>query len=211
MRALRLTEVLRYMGQHGEDSRITQTAQGAIQTLERIAVPRRVFVRLPVQSLDFLSGNDIRRHLNGCSEVYVLCATLGAAVDREIRRTERCSMLDALALDAAAGEGIEAVCDEAEDELRAAEAVRGRYVTGRFSPGYGDLPLTVQPQLLALCDASRRIGLSATENNILTPRKSVTALLGVSDIPAEGRKKGCGTCSLAKTCQFRKKGITCGA
>lgn len=211
MRELKLSEVLRYMGQHGDDPQITQTAQRAIDTLNRIMVPRSCRICLPVETLDFLTGKDIRRHLHGCTEVYILCATLGAAVDREIRRVERRSMLDALALDAAAGEGIEAVCDEAEDQIRTAEAARGRYVTGRFSPGYGDLPLTIQPQVLALCDAARKIGLSVTENNILTPRKSVTAFLGVSDTPAEGRKKGCGTCTLAKTCEFRKKGTTCGA
>ncbi|MGN1030433.1 MAG: methionine synthase [Butyricicoccaceae bacterium] len=211
MRELRLTEVLRYMGQHGDDPQITQTARNAIDTLNRIAIPRSFWVCLPTESLRFLSGKDIYRHLHGCPETYVLCATLGAAVDREIRRVERRSMLDALALDAAAGEGIEAVCDAAEEEIRAKEAARGRFVTGRFSPGYGDFPITVQPQVLAVCDAARRIGLSVTENNILVPRKSVTALLGVSDVPTEGRKKGCGTCSLAKTCEFRKKGTTCGA
>ena len=122
MRELKLSEVLRYMGQHGDDPQITQTAQRAIDTLNRIMVPRSCRICLPVETLDFLTGKDIRRHLHGCTEVYILCATLGAAVDREIRRVERRSMLDALALDAAAGEGIEAVCDEAEDQIRAAEA-----------------------------------------------------------------------------------------
>lgn len=211
MRPLQLSEVLRYMGQQGDDPEITQVARDAIHLLPRFMAPRSFSVCVPIAQLDFLSGKDIRHHLYGCSDVYILCATLGAGVDRAIRRAERRSMLNALALDAAAGDAIEAVCDQAEQALRAAEAARGRYVTGRFSPGYGDLPLSIQPQLLQICDAARKIGLSVTENNILIPGKSVTALLGISDSPVTGQNKGCGTCSLAKTCEFRKKGTTCGA
>ena len=158
-----------------------------------------------------LPGEDICRHLAGCDSMYLLCATLGASVDREIRRAERTSMLTALALDAAAGDGIEKVCDRAEAEIRSIEAERGRFVTGRFSPGYGDLPLTVQPELIRLCDATRRIGLSLTQTNILIPRKSVTAILGVSDTPTEGKRRGCASCRLNGSCPFRKRGITCGS
>lgn len=204
-------EVLRYMGYQGEaDAHIVQTAQEAMDRLTAVAQPRCHYVRLPLDAMT-LPGEDICRHLAGCDSMYLLCATLGASVDREIRRAERTSMLTALALDAAAGDGIEKVCDRAEAEIRSIEAERGRFVTGRFSPGYGDLPLIVQPELIRLCDATRRIGLSLTQTNILIPRKSVTAILGVSDTPTEGKRRGCASCRLNGSCPFRKRGITCGS
>ena len=203
-------EILRYMGYAGEeDADIVATAQGAIERLTAIAQPRYRYVKLP-DAME-LPGEDIRRHLAGCDSMYLLCATLGAAVDREIRLTERSSMLQALALDAAAGDGIEKVCDHAQAEIRALEGQDGRYITGRYSPGYGDLPMTVQPDVIRLCDAPRKIGLSLTQSGILVPRKSVTAILGASSVPVEGKRRGCGTCSMTASCPFRKRGITCGS
>lgn len=205
------SEVLRYMGYPGEaDTHIVQTAQDAVDRLTAIAQPRYHYVKLPLDALE-LPGEDICRHLAGCDSMVLLCATLGAAVDREIRLAERTSMLTALALDAAAGDGIEKVCDHAEAEIRALESEHGRFLTGRYSPGYGDLPLTVQRELIRLCDATRRIGLSLTQTNILIPRKSVTAILGASDAPVEGKRRGCASCRLRGSCPFRKRGITCGS
>lgn len=207
---LDLSEVLRYMNHGGSDEAIVQTAREAIGRLCSVAQPRYRYVRLPLDALE-LPGEDIRRHLAGCDSMYLMCTTLGAAVDREIRFAERSSMLSALALDAAAGDGIEKVCDIAQEEIRAAEAARGRYITGRYSPGYGDLPMSVQPELIRLCDAPRKIGLTLTQSGILVPRKSVTAIIGASSVPVEGRKRGCGTCTMTATCPFRKRGTTCGA
>ncbi len=201
-------EVLRYMGGGAEDAHITETAQQAIDRITQVAVPRYIWKLVPTDALP-LSGNDIRRHLDGCDRMAVLCATLGASADREIRMAERRSMLLALALDAAAGDAIEKVCDAAEVEIRFQLRQEGYYVTGRYSPGYGDLPLSLQPDILTLCDTARRIGLSVTPTNILTPRKSVTALLGVSAHPVHGRARGCGSCSLSADCPYRKKGLHC--
>lgn len=207
---LDINEVLRYMGHGGSDTVIVETAQTAIDRLLTIVQPRYHYVRLPISAME-LPGLDIRRHLAGCDGMYLLCVTLGAAVDREIRRVERSSMLDALALDAAAGDAVEKLCDTAQNEIFQKEATDGCYITGRFSPGYGDLPMSVQPDLLRLCDAPRKIGLSLTQSGILVPRKSVTAIIGTSAVPVEGKKRGCGSCSMAKGCPFRKKGTTCGS
>lgn len=203
-------EVLRYMGHAGGDAAIEAVAQRAMDRMASLAQPRWRWVVCAPRALP-LSGGDIRRHLDGCDRVAVLCATLGAAVDRELRRTAYRSMLDALALDAAAGDAIEKVCDAAEDEIRLHFGREGCFVTGRFSPGYGDLPIDIQRDLLALCDAPRRIGLSATPSHLLTPGKSVTALLGISPHPVAGRGRGCGTCRLSADCPYRKRGIHCGA
>ena len=52
------------------------------------------------------------------------------------------------------------------------------------------------------------IGLCLTPDCLLTPRKSVTAILGTADHPVTGAPAGCATCHLRDNCSFRQKGIT---
>ena len=60
--------------------------------------------------------------------------------------------------------------------------------TWRFSPGYGDLPLSLQEELLSAVEAGKRIGLATTAGYMLTPMKSVTAIIGLQDMTKELRK-----------------------
>ena len=66
---------------------------------------------------------------------------------------------------------IEQVCDRAEDEIAQLAAREKRGINSRSSPGYGDLPLSVQPKLLAVLDAERRLGLTVTGSDLLIPAK----------------------------------------
>ena len=61
----------------------------------------------------------------------------------------------------------------------------------------------------AALDTVRKAGLCVTDTNLMTPRKSVTALLGVSDHPVKGQLAGCGHCVLRTRCEYRKRGKTC--
>ena len=113
----------------------------------------------------------------------MFCATLSAQVDALIRRWESGDMLRALALDCCAAAAVEQMCDQIELELQG--QFPGCSFPFRYSPGYGDLPLELQNPLLDLLDAPRRVGLCASASHILTPRKSVTAILGVADGPIQ--------------------------
>ena len=136
----------------------------------------------------------------------VFAATLGSTADRLIRTAEITNMAYALILDALASAMIEECCDNAEKELH--EKIPG-FFTWRFSPGYGDYPLDVQSEIIRLLNADKRIGLTVTSSDILIPRKSVTALIGVSDTEQDKGKRGCATCKLRETCSFRIGGTTC--
>lgn len=113
-----------------------------------------------------------------------------------------------LALDCAADTAVEQGCDQIELELQA--MFPGCSFPFRYSPGYGDLPLTVQGELLSLLDAPRRVGLTASASHILIPRKSVTAILGVSDREIARNKRSCLGCPAQGGCQYRKAGGHCG-
>lgn len=155
-----------------------------------------------------LPGRDLKEHLAGCRRAVLFCATLGAETDALIRRTERLDMAKALVLDCCASAAVEEVCDQIEAELQG--KFPGCSFPFRYSPGYGDLPLEVQGALLELLDAPRRAGLCATANHLLTPRKSVTAILGVAEGEITRTKRSCLGCPAQEGCQYRKAGGHCG-
>ena len=68
--------------------------------------------------------------------------------------------------------------DETELEIRR-ELVAGETLVSRYSPGYGDYPLSEQQRLMALLDAPRRVGVSLTDALVMAPSKSVSAVIGV--------------------------------
>ena len=124
-----------------------------------------------------LTGNSIQKLLNGCVRAVVLAATVSAEADRLIRQLSVSDMAAAVVIDALCSAAIEQVCDKAEIEIFGDMPKEQR--TYRFSPGYGDLPIELQANLLNYLNAQRRIGLSCTDSCLLTPTKSVTAIIGV--------------------------------
>ena len=82
-------------------------------------------------------------------------------------------------------------------------------------PEYGSPKPPMFPEaevlhVLDLLDAPRKTGLCAASSHLLTPRKSVTALLGLSDHPIESHKRSCPGCPAYDGCQYRKSGGHCG-
>ena len=116
-------------------------------------------------------------------------------------------MAYALVLDALASAMTEEFCDSAENEMKA--KLPGNF-TWRFSPGYGDYPIELQPDMIRFLNADKLIGLTATESNILIPRKSVTAVIGVSEDEQEQALRGCAVCKMRENCRYRKDGGHCG-
>lgn len=206
-------EVLQYLGWRGSEIPPEVGAQldACLAETVSLAEPRvvwRVFDREAVPE-GLLSGGDVQALLEESSRCVLMAATIGGALEQAIRRAQVRDMTRALMLDCCGSTAIEAVCDAAEAEIRA--ALGGEpYLTDRFSPGYGDLPLEVQPKFLQTLDAARRIGLTLTPTGILTPRKSVTAVLGIADRPQPKRFRGCAYCSMFANCTYRKVGKTCG-
>ena len=113
-----------------------------------------------------------------------------------------------LLMDALANTAIEQVCDKAEQQIQ--ETMPNRYFTWRFSPGYGDFPISEQPNLLAHLNAARQVGIITTETYLMNPRKSVSAIFGCAHHPLPKRRQGCSICKMRETCAFRKKGAHCG-
>lgn len=155
-----------------------------------------------------VTGSDLTKLLKDCDRCYIVAATLGQEVDRQITIKQKIDMLDALVFDACASVLIDKVCDDAEAEI-IKELKADEFLTMRFSPGYGNVSLEVQHQLINVLNAAKKIGISLTRTNMLVPTKSITAFIGVSH-QKTNRNKSCSSCNLTQTCLYRERGDRCG-
>lgn len=116
------------------------------------------------------------KNLNGCKQAYLFAATCGAAADRLIMRYSKTQPSKSVVTDALASAAIEGFCNRLCDELK-----KDGELKPRFSPGYGDLPLSLQPQILEYLDAYRKVGITLSQSLMMTPTKSVTAIAGIKE------------------------------
>ena len=147
-----------------------------------------------------VSSRSLCSLLSPASQCLVFASTIGLDFDRLIRRTAQVSTTDAFLLHAIGTERIEAVCDAFQASLRD----QGMRLTRRFSPGYGDVPLNLQRDLFRFLDCPRQIGLTLNDSLIMSPSKSVTAILGILPLgSAEGDPaRACANCGAAD-CIYR--------
>ena len=212
---LNMNEILKYLGFHGQELTEEIAAQICRCTDEVLAAatPRLTYRQVLLENGAVLGvtfeGRDIPRMLAPCEEAVLFGATLGPGVERLMMRYEVMNAADSVIMDACASTAIENICNNFESDMRAAVEAEGRYLTDRFSPGYGDLPISEQPKFFALLDMTRRIGVSLTPTTIMVPRKSVTAIMGIARTPQPHRPPDCEHCLMFRTCPFRKAGRRC--
>jgi hypothetical protein len=149
--------------------------------------------RLPILSRDSrqirlaenlcLESANLAALLVNSQEVLLMGATAGEAVIDAIRQdTAEDNLTRAVVLDAAASETVDAALDWMEAFFARQLRREGRQLTkSRFSCGYGDLALENQKLFYDLLDL-KRFGVELTENSILKPEKSVTAVAGIEPI-----------------------------
>ena len=126
-----------------------------------------------------VTSKDLAKNLSGCQRILVFAATVGIDVDRLISRYSHTSPSRALVYQAIGAERIEALCDTFCKEISLSLESEGATTRPRFSPGYGDLPLSLQRQIFSALDCHTRIGLALGENLLMSPSKSVTAIIGI--------------------------------
>ncbi len=210
-------EALRYLRSR-EDLSIADDLTAAADKILAISAPAAAAVVLPLcRQADgqlvcgglALPGRAIARHLDGCARCMLLAVTLGFAVDRHISTEGQANPYRALLLDACATTAVEDLADHATERGRALLLAEPHSVTFRFSPGYGDLPLALQPKLLELLDARRLLGLTVGSSLLLSPIKSVTAIIGIKHADESGdtpfpTAPGCAVCTMAGRCAYSK-------
>lgn len=217
---IEIKEVLRYLGY--KNQKIDENTMNLVKTCskELIAICKERFVyeifdikrsdgEISLEnSMLVLKGNDIKNHLVNSNKCVIMAATLGINVDSKIAYYSRSNITKALIMDACATTAIENLCDEIQSEIMNSALENNLHITNRYSPGYGDFSIHNQSDILNVLDAYKKIGLSVTESSIMLPRKSVTALIGLSEIANLKSKDKCKNCNNAN-CTFRKDGGNC--
>ncbi len=211
-------EALRYLGAEGAPEELRRQAEEIGAELAAQVQPRYTYrlctlsfeaegIRLLEPDL-LLPGHDAAVMLAQCRRAVLLACTLGARFDSRLLALQARDMARAALLDACGSALVEQGCDQAEREIAA--RFPDQFLTDRFSPGYGDLPLTLQPGICRALDTERRLGVHVSRHLLMNPVKSVTAVIGLSDRPQMARIRGCAHCRLQETCTLRKGGNSCG-
>ena len=112
----------------------------------------------------------------------LMAVTLGHESERSLKRAVAVNPTDGLLLDAMASSMVEDAADSLQALIRSSAAEQGLYAGNRFSPGYGDLPLDVQPRFLDALGAGKLLGISVTDGNLMIPSKSITAVIGLFEV-----------------------------
>lgn len=229
---------LRYTDQVLSDEQNALIDTAIAEVLE-YAAPRTVHRVFALHEKDGLLGidaeldlhyTDIQKLLTGSSSCLLIAGTLGVPLDQKMRYYSRFDMTRYVIMDAAASALIEETCDTLQESLPFSP------YTFRFSPGYGDVPLSLQKQLLQVLDAGRRIGLTLTPNMLMTPQKSISGIVGIgkgsqsgelnqvsngtrddkehdtrneNGLSIESQKRTCNNCRRYNDCEYRRNNTVC--
>lgn len=181
-------EVLRYARCPKPNDDILLLLEEARKAMVFCSTGKVCFLRYPVSiqnhelNLGFATcqSMSLAKHLQGCSEIILFAATLGLEPDRLIARTERVSPARASMLQAICTERIEALCDCFENDIRIEAKENHRDIRTRFSPGYGDVPLEMQRDVFRALSPTVPLGLTLNDSLLMSPTKSVTAIIGIT-------------------------------
>ncbi len=186
---LDLSEIRRYAGMRGEEAETEAILRSCLREAEDQLVYKVCYREFAVSKqgneldLGFVrtASADLARNLEGCDSVLLFAATVGLGIDRLIARYAAVSPTRSLFFQAIGAERIESLCGAFVRYLSTQKADGGTSLRPRFSPGYGDLPLQLQADIFAALDCPRKIGLFLNQSLLMSPTKSVTALVGLTN------------------------------
>lgn len=210
----RIREAVRYLGfgKSAVDERTFALIINSFKELEEVADRRVVYrifslqtesdSRIKIGNMIIHSVN-LGKNLKGCQEVILFGATLGTGVDMLMKRRAVTDMASVVVLQACATAMLEEFCDKCMEQISEELNHAGLYLRPRFSAGYGDFSIAHQEEILRMTDASKKIGLTMTKGSMLTPTKSITAVIGISDKNILCHREGCEVCEKTD-CDYRR-------
>ena len=182
-----LPEVLRYMGAKEADEALLSLARDVIEEARDSFIFKVVWRELDVLHLGnevdlgfcVTNSKNVNKYLQNSDKVIIFCATVGFEIDRLIRKWSVADSARCLALQALGSERVESLCDTFFEDIKEM-LPEGVMALPRISPGYGDIPLSMQRDIFRALSPERNIGVSLNESLLMSPSKSVTALVGLS-------------------------------
>lgn len=175
-------EIMRYAGAGKMDAQLENLINECIKEAEKELTYKVCYAEFPVNiygsEIDFgfaeINSHDLAKNLCGCGSAVIFAATVGIGIDRLILKYSAVSPAKAVIMQALGAERIEALCDAFNKEVSGKKSTRPR-----FSAGYGDFPLAAQKDICAALSCDKKIGVTLNSNLLMSPTKSVTAIIGV--------------------------------
>lgn len=180
-------EILRYSGAKGDNSDLRPIIDQCIEELDGKLKFLVCYDELPLKiegdsvifDSFYIRSKSLAKNLSDCHSAILFSATVGIELDRLILKYGQISPTKALFFQSVGAERIEALCDVFCDCIKEQKAKEGKSVRPRFSAGYGDCSLEAQREIFRILDATKKIGVSLTENLMMIPTKSVSAFIGI--------------------------------
>ena len=192
--------------------RLLQTATKALEAGRSLLLPQVAVSYHEVKSIGHeritltdggsLSGAMVAHHLGPAQKIIILVCTVGTALDDLIAKVTNQDMVYALALDGVGSAAVEALANEACRLLEVEAAQDGFQTSIPLSPGMIGWSVDQgQPQIFTLIDGAE-IGVTLDDFFIMTPRKSLSMVLGIGpDMGYQG--KVCDFCAMRDTCRYQ--------
>ena len=206
---IKRSEIFRYAGVKTPDEKLNALLSECLKETEGKLTYKVCYKTFPVTAngneidLSFCktTSKDLKVNLDGATEIILFAATIGLYVDRLIAKYNLLSPVKALFFQAIGAERIESLCDAFNEDITNELEKKGKFTRPRFSAGYGDFGIEFQKDIFAALSVDKNIGVKLNDSLLMTPSKSVTAIIGVSDKKAN-RKEKCADCK--KDCPFRR-------
>ena len=182
-------EILRYAGVRETSDELLSIVDGCLSEIKDRLSYKVCYAEFDVTFFDDVidlgfcvsASKDLRKNLSGCDRLVLFAATVGLEMDRLIARYSSVSPTKALIFDSIGAERIESLCGEFNREISERAAKMGEIVRPRFSAGYGDFSIDAQKDIFRALNCPKNIGLSLTDSLLMSPSKSVTAIIGISN------------------------------
>ncbi len=195
-----INEILRYAGVREADGGLLSAVDECLaQVLDYgkvcyAQVPVAIEENKVIFNFGEVESKALAHSLMGCNEAVIFACTLGTEFDTVLRRYSLTDVSKAVVMQAVGTERIETLCDAFMEKFSTK--------TRRFSPGYGDLSLEFQKEIISFLDCYKKIGLSLGGSLIMSPSKSVTAIFGLGK--EDCSKRDCCLCEMWE-CPYRKE------
>ncbi len=192
-------EILRYAGCKEAETSSVALLKECVEEAKTVLTYKVCYLELPLQRTGDICGlgnlamasKQLSNNLKGCERALLFAATVGVGLDRLIAKYGHIAPSKALMLQAIGAERIETLCDAFCEDMAKTYGVELR---PRFSPGYGDLKLEVQRSIFGLLECEKRIGLTLNDSMLMSPTKSVTAIVGIGNkVPGDDDMQNVGT------------------
>ncbi len=180
-------EILRYMCCKKADYTVDEIIDKCLHECLSLLSYKVIYVEMPISFSDGgiklgeleTKSLSLQKNLSGCERAIVFASTIGLGIDRLIVKYSRISPSTAVCFQAIGAERIEALCNAFCNGLAEKLAESGERIRPRFSPGYGDLPLSLQKNIFNILECEKRLGLTLNDSLMISPTKSVTAIVGI--------------------------------